>query len=382
MRWRAALRVAASVIVVTAALPGQAPSATEIAFAAPDGTPLRGRLVLPAGEGPHPVIVYAQAAEGMTIDMRRPLPGGASFSYFDIYRQQLPPLGVGFFSYEGRGITAADAPPRYERIDSAVYNTSTLSAKAADLVAAVEAVAGTAGVDPTRIFAMGASEGTLIATEGAALSGGRVAGLILYGLLALNMRDNFRFILTDGAFITYRRFLDTDGDGRVTRAEWDADPRGWRQGNLPGVAWEQLEVNRDGSLTVEDIATLQRPFLDGLDRGDFAILDAWSRRFASVALPAGWWQDHFAHPTLPTFLARLDIPIGIFHGEWDNATPVRAVRELEARLHREGTHQRIEIHYLDTDHTLNVGRYFRDGTIPAGHQAIFDYVRRVVATGR
>jgi pimeloyl-ACP methyl ester carboxylesterase len=238
------------------------------------------------------------------------------------------------------------------------------------------------GVDAARIFAMGASEGTLIATEGAVRADGRIAGLILYGLLALNMRDNFRYILTDGAFITYRRFLDTDADGRVTRPEWDTDPRGWRQGNLPGVAWEQLEVTRDSVLTVADIAALQRPFLDGLDRNDFAILDAWSRRFASVALPAGWWQDHFAHPALPTFLSRLDIPVGIFHGEWDNATPVTAVRDLADRMQRDGSHRQVEFHFLDTDHTLNVGRYFRDGTIPAGHQAIFDYVRRVVAPRR
>jgi len=376
--WRAALGVCAG----TAVLFGQAPSTIELDFRAPDGTPLRGRLILPTGEGPHPVVVYTQAAEGMTSDMRRPLADGGSFSYFDIYRQQLPPLGVGFFSYEGRGITNGANPPRFEVIDSAVYNTSTLAAKATDLVAAVEAVSRVGGVDAARIFAMGASEGTLIATEGAVRADGRIAGLILYGLLALNMRDNFRYILTDGAFITYRRFLDTDADGRVTRPEWDTDPRGWRQGNLPGVAWEQLEVTRDSVLTVADIAALQRPFLDGLDRNDFAILDAWSRRFASVALPAGWWQDHFAHPALPTFLSRLDIPVGIFHGEWDNATPVTAVRDLADRMQRDGSHRQVEFHFLDTDHTLNVGRYFRDGTIPAGHQAIFDYVRRVVAPRR
>lgn len=374
----------AMVVVVLGAssLLGQEPTVTEFDFRSFDGTPLRGRLVLPPGEGPHPVIVYAQAAEGMTIDVRRPLAGGGSFSYFDIYRRHLPPLGVGFLSYEGRGITAGSQPPRYEQIDSAVYNTSTLSAKARDLVAAVEAVAGIEGVDGSRIFAMGASEGTLVATEGAVLSEGRVAGLILYGVLVLNMRENFRFILTDGAFITYRRFLDTDADGQVSRKEWNADPRGWREGTIPGVQWEQLDANRDGVFTVDDIASMQRAYLEGLDRGDFATLDAWSRRFASVSLPVGWWQDHFAHPSLPSFLERLDIPVGIFQGEWDNATPAAAVRELEAQLHRDGNHRHVEIHYLDTDHSLNVGRYFRDGTIPAGHRAIFDYVRRVVASGR
>jgi hypothetical protein len=48
---------------------------TEIAFTSHDGNPMRGKLTVPNTAGPCAVVVYAQAAEGMTVDMKRPLPG-------------------------------------------------------------------------------------------------------------------------------------------------------------------------------------------------------------------------------------------------------------------------------------------------------------------
>ena len=89
----------------------------EIPLKSHDGHDMFGKLTLPTSPGLHPVVVYVQTAEGMTADMKRPNPRGGTFNYFDLYREKLPELNVGFFGYEGRGIRSGDAPPRYERID-------------------------------------------------------------------------------------------------------------------------------------------------------------------------------------------------------------------------------------------------------------------------
>ena len=78
-----------------------------------------GKMTLPEAGAPKLIVLYVQNAEGMTIDQRRPLGGGKTFDYFGLYREKLPPMNVGFFSYEGRGITMGDKPPRYEEIDRA-----------------------------------------------------------------------------------------------------------------------------------------------------------------------------------------------------------------------------------------------------------------------
>jgi hypothetical protein len=68
----------------------------------------------------------------------------------DLYRHHLAPMGVGFFSYEGRGMRTDPAQPRGEAIDWAVYNTSTLDNKVQDAITAVRLVQKQGGIDPSR----------------------------------------------------------------------------------------------------------------------------------------------------------------------------------------------------------------------------------------
>ena len=194
----------------------------EIPFKSHDGYEMFGKLTLPDSDGRHAVVIYVQTAEGMTVDMKRPL-RNTTFNYFDLYREKLPEMNVGFFGYEGRGIRMGDAPPRYEKIDWEIYNTSTLENKVRDIMSAVRVVAKQAGVDASRIFLMGASEGTLLAAEAASRMPKEIAGLVLYGVISSNMRETYKYIMTGGNFIAVRRYFDTDKDGRISKAEFEAD---------------------------------------------------------------------------------------------------------------------------------------------------------------
>ena len=353
----------------------------EIPFTSYDRYEMFGKLTIPTSGGSHPVVIYVQTAEGMTVDMKRQKSRNDTFNYFDLYREKLPEMNVAFFSYEGRGIRMGDKPPRYETINWNIYNTSTLENKVRDLMTAIQIVKKQPGIDGSRIFLMGASEGTLLAAEAAARSGG-IRGLILYGVLTSNMRENFRYIVTGGAFLPFVKFFDTDKDGKISKQEFDADPHKYREKALKNAPFEDLDKDRDGFFTAEELGVLSsrvKALRDALDTTNYEVLDEWARTSAAVSTPKDWFKDHFAHQPIWTFLSRLNIAIGFFQGDDDAMVPVEGVRKLEEQAKKAGK-SKMEFYYFnDLDHSLGIIEYFVKGSLPAGHKAIFEFIKKQTA---
>ena len=347
----------------------------EIPFTSYDGYEMFGKLTIPTSRGSHPAVIYVQTAEGMTVDVKRSKGRGATFNYFDLYREKLPEMNVAFFSYEGRGIRMGDKPPRFETIDWDIYNTSTLENKVRDIVTAVQLVKKQPGIDSKKIFLMGASEGTLLAAEAAASIPGDVKGLVLYAVLTTNMRENFRYIVTGGAYLMWRGYFDIDNDGKITKQEFEADPNKYREKALKNAPFEALDKNGDGVFTAADFELLPNPLKDAVDNNNFEVLNQWAKTSAAVSTPKDWFKDHFAHQPIWTFLSRLNIPVGCFQGDGDRMVPVDGVRKLEEQSKKAGK-SKMEFHYFEgLDHSLNIFEYFSKGTIPAGHRAIFDFIK-------
>lgn len=353
----------------------QAPQTIEIPFTSHDGHPMFGKLTAPDTKGRHAVVVYVQTAEGATVDMKRPMGGGRTFNYFDLYRERLPAMNVAFFSYEGRGIRMGDALPRYEQIDPAIYNTSTLDNKVRDILSAVRIVQQQPGVDPARVFLMGASEGTYLAAEAASRAPEDVHGLILYAVLSTTIKDALHYMAGDGGFLSINNLFDTTRDGKVSREELAADPRKTAAAGLGTVTFEQLDADKDGLFTVEDLKQLRKGLLDAIDAGQFEVVYAWLKLTAAVSIPANWLEDHYAHAPMWTFLSPLTIPVGLFHGVVDQLTPVSDVRKLEERAKSAGKSNMQFRYFEGLDHSLGLGRYFSGGPLPQGHQAIFEFIR-------
>lgn len=346
----------------------------EVPFTSHEGYPMFGKLTLPEASAGYPVVIYVQTAEGMTVDMKRPNGRGGTFNYFDLYADKLPEMNVAFFRYEGRGIRMGDAPPRYEQIDWTIYNTSALENKVRDVLSAARAVQKQPGVDGSRIFLMGASEGTLLSAEAAAREPKLVSGLILYGVMSNTMRDVFTFILTGGSHLTYLNVFDTDKDGRISKAEFEADPRKYRERVFRNAPFEAFDLDGDGFWTAEETKRRSKPLLDAVDADNFEMLDRWAKTAAGVSTPNGWFKDHFAHPPIWTFLSTLDVPVGLFHGVADTMTSVEGVRKLE-ELAKQAGKTKMEFHYFEKlEHTLGIGAYFITGNLPDGHKAIFEFI--------
>ena len=344
---------------------------TDITFKAHDDVKMFGRLVLPKSNSPRAVVIYVQTAEGATIDMKRPLGDGKTFNYYDLYREKLTAVDIGFFSYEGRGIRMGDTLPRYEEIDWGIYNTSTLDNKVQDLLSAIEAVRKHDGLQHIPILLMGASEGTLLVAETAAKKPNAVAGLVLYGVLVKNLRETFRYIMSDGEFLKYRS-LDEDKDNVITKAEWDKV--------VKGVDFSKADLNTDDKFTVADSKITNKKYLNAIDNEDYDVLQAWAKVAAAMAVPDGWFKDHFAHADNWSFLSKLDIPVGCFHGDADRMTPISAVKELEAKAKKSNL-TKMEFYYFEgLDHSLKIGQYFVNGKMPKGHRAIFEFIDRIAPT--
>jgi alpha-beta hydrolase superfamily lysophospholipase len=369
--------LAVALLAFVALLPAAASAqTTAIAFKSHDGYDMQGKLTLPQGAAPKLVVLYVQTAEGMTIDMQRPLGQGRTFNYFDVYREKLPPMNVGFFSYQGRGIKMGDKPPRYEEIDAAVFDTSTLENKVRDVLSAIDTVRKQPGLAATPIYLMGASEGTLLAAQAAAARPKDVAGLVLYGVMSDTMRGTFRYIMSDGAFFSYRRNFDRDDDHKISKAEFEADPRRYRATTLQGVAFEIFDSNDDGFFTLDELKQRTKTYLDAIDNENYPVLQGWAKAAAGVSVPKDWFQNHFSQKPIWEYLKTLDIPVAGFHGDQDTNTPIEGVRKLEETAKAAGK-TKMEFHYFEgLDHGLNIGQYFGRGEMPAGHREIFEFIRR------
>lgn len=347
----------------------------KIPFKSHDGYRMFGKLILPLSGKPKGLVIYVQTAEGATVDMKRMKNANETFNYYDIYREKLSKMNIAFFSYQGRGIKMGKEPPRFENIDWDIYNTSTLENKVRDAVSAIEAVRKKKYINSVPIFLMGASESTLLAAETAARVPEQVSGLVLYGVLSTNLRETFRYIMTDGAFLPLRNHFDKDMDNRITKDEYEQGTKDTPANTI--TPFKTLDADEDGYFTTADIIKLRtKVYVDAVDNNDFKVLQNWAKTSAAVVIPKDWFSDHFEHKTIWEFLSKLDIPIGCFHGALDAMTPIDGLRKLEAKAQR-AEKTKMEFHYFDDlDHSLNIINYFKNGELPDGHKAIFSFIEK------
>jgi len=349
----------------------------DIPFTSHDGHSMVGRLTLPDTPGLHPILVLVQTAEAQTMDGELRNAAGVRVRVYNQYREQLAPLDIGFFSYEGRGVTSnAGGGPV---IDRAVYDTSSLANKVEDGISAVRTLQKQAGVDASRIVLRAVSEGTLLAAEIAVKIPSEIAGLVLSGVIGSTLQDALVFMTSDGAYLAHLGHWDGNKDGAISAAEFDADPKGIRKLLPAGTAFAAFDRNSDGVYTREECLTAVKPLTDAVRAGQIDVFLPWLQANAAVPVPnsmSAWLKDHFSQPTMWDLLSQLSMPVGLFQGEIDHNTPAEGVRALEQKAKAAGK-TNLEFHYFDgLDHGLGTIAYFNTGKPSAGYSAIFEFMKR------
>ncbi len=92
----------------------------------------------------------------------------------------------------------------------------------------------------------------------------------------------FRHIVTTGGLMEYCRYFDTNKDGKISKAEFQADPYKYRALVFKNADFSVFDRDGDGFVTVADMRQLTKPLLDAVDSENFAILDRWAETAAGV----------------------------------------------------------------------------------------------------
>lgn len=360
---------------VQAAPPVPACTSERMTIPSFDGYPLAGKLYLPRGQNPQALVVYVNGSGPNTYENTRALTEDTTFSYFDLVAQGFTGQNAAFFSYSTRGVAPGSEPPYYCTIDPDAYQTYLPDNSVRDVAAIVAALRQDPRLSRARVYLLGWSEGTMIAPKAAQIV--PVDGLLLAGYVNGTMRETLDWQQNGGSsMVTYCLYFDTDGDGAVSRAEYEADPYGVRGAlGLDQTAFPDLDVDGDGKLTAADFSLLLAPTRQALyaaiARGD----DAWLAQNYPVRLTTAWFRAHDAFPPNRDMLTTLDIPITIFQGEADANVPVQDTREIQAQFAACGK-TNLTVHtYPATDHDLNFSVYLSTGEWPQGWQDLFAAVR-------
>lgn len=354
------------------------PTTTDIIldFAAEDGTPLNAKLTIPTDtQAPPPVVFFLHGAMPRSYDnpYRYTDDEGTvhNANYLDFHANELAKRGIAFFRMSKRG--CIPFPDRFGmRLDRETFATATMTVLLDDYNTALQQLRERDDIDTDRIILLSASEGTRLAPLLALRSPAGIRAIAMIGYAQDNARDLVTWQLTHGPWRGVQHRIPEARDGQLTREQYDAALE--RDPSIAAeIPFNQLDANRDGILTDEDMAnfTAFRRFaiLNAVDERNDEFLRRMLMELTSAYL-LDWWDA----PPNHTNLLKLDIPLAIFHATLDNTTRVEGVHETEAAFREAGrTNLTVRI-YPDADHDLNLDwRNARDGG-PPGYRDAFDLI--------
>lgn len=352
----------------------ETPAAVEselVTVTAYDGMEFEGKLRMPQGDTAEKLVIYVNGSGPNTYDNKRSL-GETTFNYHDLFAEQFTQEGIAYFSYNTRGVTAGEEAPYYTAIDEAAYQTYLPTNSVRDVESIIRLLKADGRLKDAKVILLGWSEGTMIAPLVALGGQAPVDALFLAGYCNETMADILDWQQTGGSsMVTVGAYLDGDGDGVITREEYDADPY---QVAAQLGAFEELDANADGKVEREDFRQLleesRRETFRAFDGGD----DEWLKEHYGVRLTSAWFADHRTLAPNSETMLKLNLPIYIFQGEIDANVPAQQARDIAQAFRTAG---KTNLHLQEFgwhDHDLNYALYPMQGVISEGLQAIFDTV--------
>ena len=347
-----------------------------ITITADDGMRFNGRLRLPQAQPVDKLVIYVNGSGPNTYDDTRVMGNGTTFSYFDLFAQQCNNRGIGFFSYDTRGVSPSNKPPLFQSIDQGEYETYLPTNEISDVEAIIRTLHSYPVLAKAKIILLGWSSGTIVAPRVALDKKEPVDALILAGYVNVTMDATLSWQLGgESSMIFYCQYFDADKNGTVSRTELEADPYKILQaiGMNRATAFTQLDVDEDGILTAHDFSLMLAPSLTRIQQAIEENDDQWLAKNYGVLLTSAWFKDYRTHmPPNSEVLSKLDIPLHIFQGEIDRNTPVQGTRDIEATFKQLGK-TNLKVHVFPKhDHNLNYLLYPTKGEISLGLQQLFD----------
>lgn len=284
---------------------------TEVAFTGADGARLAGRLILPPGDGPVPIMIEVHGSEA-----------SAALDY-NWFQRLAPASGVGVFVYDKRGTGGSEGS-----------YTQNFDLLAGDAAAAVEAARRTAGARAGRVGLHGGSQGGWVSP----LAATKVpVDFVIVG-----------FGMAEGVLAEER--------GEIRQSLID---KGWG----PEVVAEGEKIyavtaafmSSNGAVGFSDIEAVRaryggEPWFKDIG-GDFSpILLKSSNEEITAIMAQIQWGIMWDYDPLPTLRA-LDTPMLWILAADDTEAPMEGTRERLTALAAEGRPVTV-VQYPDADHGI------------------------------
>ncbi|MCL2406569.1 MAG: hypothetical protein FWC95_01435 [Defluviitaleaceae bacterium] len=361
-----------------------------------DGYGIKGKLAMPDGTSAVPkLVLYIHGSGAYTYDRQFRLPADTRIpvdnehNSFDFLADYLTDRGIAFFSYSTRGVSTSTNLPLFVDINEDEYKQYLPLNSVDDVYYMIKSLKENGRLMNSKVYLCGWSEGAIIAPMAAEKYSDMVDGLFLVGYPNENMKDTVVWQNTGGpSMVFYKYHFDRDADGRVSRAEYDADPNGVVPTLLQNTSFDAIDINNDGYIDAIDFALIWKDVvgysLDDLfsavDRGD----DGWLRSHfgvvggvCAVPLTTAWLAQHFSLKSNYEILPTLNLPILIFHGALDQNCDPDGVRRVQARFN-ELNKANLKVNIFNNHaHDLNYIDIILKNTISEGMQALFDAIEGI-----
>jgi alpha-beta hydrolase superfamily lysophospholipase len=348
---------------------------TMLEVASFDGHKITGRLLTPYGEeNIDKVVILVHGTGPNTYEMRREnAEYGIRFKYLDVIADTFIKNGAAFYSYNTRGVTLGKgfglAPDAV--IDPEGYHGYTPQNAAHDLKYIVEYIKSQPRLKGAKIFLLGQSEGTIISPLAVNEYGVEADALLLAGYCNDNMLDVIKYQLGGGmSYFNYTLFFNAVGQDEITKEMFEADLNGIRETLLQGIAFEQIDFNVDGVLSLDDFTLMMKPVIDGLltaiENGD----DKWISDNLATNMPplyTTWFKAHFELPKTEDIMVSVDdsLPMYIFQGTYDANCPVQGTYDVQSRFESLGKGNLTVNIYEGYSHDLNAEQMLYGGNSDA-----------------
>ncbi|MGL5927884.1 MAG: alpha/beta hydrolase family protein [Dermatophilaceae bacterium] len=314
----------------------------------PGGWTAGAELDLPArAKGRVPLVVLFHGSGRNDLDQTLPGPDGTTVRTFPSIAQALARQGVAVLRFNKRGVVGIGPKlsddPRFT--DLAKPYTQYLQ-DAADVV---KFATGLKQVDPERVYLLGHSEGTNIASELAAHParyGIRTpAGVVAMGVIGVPISASGAFQTLGSNLAFLHEEFDVDANGLLTAGEVTDGLAGREREEADGLralllsgeqVTPELDTDRDGRLAIDsEIKALLAPQ---------ELFDAYPEVDVVEEDQKPYLRDIGAYPDLSQNLPTYRGPALLLNGENDIQTPVRGAYVADDALERAG----------NPDHTLKV----------------------------
>jgi pimeloyl-ACP methyl ester carboxylesterase len=336
----------------------------------PDGETTTARLCLPKDRPTNTIVVAIHGTGPCTWLIKR-----QGFNYYDLLADGFCAKGVGFFTWNRRGVDLSEKPPFFDSVDRRKYARYLPRTEVLDIETMITFLKEDPRFKHCKIILYGISEGTITASLVAERKNVQTDALFLHGYAHENMFDIIKWQNTGAGVMTLiNAVFDKNGDRAVDREEYRSDDpavSSYRQYLFQNRPFDSIDVVKDHLIDLKDIRTAREPFQELLmtkisEQDDPWIWDHY------VRITTGWLREHFALEPNKTRLLRVDIPIYIFHGKEDANVPVESVYDLEVRFKACNKSNLKTFTFDRHNHDLNLQDFLKTKEYPEGLKKLFE----------